>query len=61
MSIGETEPRDPYGGMAQGLVQQGATAVVAMQFPISDPAAMMFTGKFYGALAAGLPVDQAVS
>ena len=52
---------DPYGGMAQGLVQQGATAVVAMQFPITDQAALMFTGKFYGALAAGLPVDQAVS
>ncbi len=54
-------PKDPYGGMAQGLVQQGATAVVAMQFPITDQAAVMFTGKFYGALAAGLPVDQAVS
>lgn len=52
---------DPYGGMAQGLVLQGTTAVVAMQFPITDPAAVMFTGKFYGALAAGLPVDQAVS
>ena len=52
---------DPYGGMAQGLVLQGATAVVAMQFPITDPAAVLFTGKFYGALAAGLPVDQAVS
>ena len=51
---------DPYGGMAQGLVLQGATAVVAMQFPITDPAAVLFTGKFYGALAAGLPVDQAV-
>ena len=53
--------KDPYGGMAQGLVQQGATAVVAMQFPITDRAAVMFTGKFYGALAAGLPVEQAVS
>ena len=52
---------DPFGGMAQGLVQQDCTAVVAMQFPISDGAAAAFTGEFYGALADGLPVDQAVT
>ncbi len=52
---------DPFAGMAQGLVQQDATAVVAMQFPISDRAAVTFTGEFYGALVEGLPVDQAVS
>jgi Tol biopolymer transport system component len=52
---------DPFGGMAQGLVQQDATAVVAMQFPISDRAAVRFTGEFYGALVDGLPVDQAIS
>jgi hypothetical protein len=52
---------DPFAGMAQGLVQQDATAVVAMQFPISDRAAVTFTGEFYGALVDGLPVDQAVS
>jgi hypothetical protein len=32
-----------------------------MQFPISDRAAVKFTGEFYGALVDGLPVDQAVS
>lgn len=52
---------DPFGGMAQGLVQQDATAVVAMQFPISDRAAVTFTGEFYGAIVDGLPVDQAVT
>lgn len=52
---------DPYSGMAQGLVQQDSTAVVAMQFPISDGAAAAFTGEFYGALADGLPVDQAAT
>jgi len=52
---------DPYSGMAQGLVQQDAAAVVAMQFPISDQAAVAFTGDFYGAMADGLPVDQAVT
>jgi hypothetical protein len=52
---------DPFSGMAQGLVQQDCTAVVAMQFPISDGAATAFTGEFYGALADGLPVDQAAT
>ena len=52
---------DAFSGMAQGLVQQDCTAVVAMQFPISDSAAAEFTGDFYGALADGLPVDQAVT
>ena len=56
-----TDAVDPFGGMAQGLVQQDASAVVAMQFPISDRAALKFTSEFYGALVDGLPVDQAVS
>jgi hypothetical protein len=56
-----TDAVDPFGGIAQGLVQQDATAVIAMQFPISDRAAVTFTGEFYGALVDGLPVDQAVS
>ena len=51
---------DPFAGIAQGLVRQDATAVVAMQFPISDRAAVCFTEQFYGALADGLPVDQAM-
>lgn len=32
-----------------------------MQFPISDRAAVTFTGEFYGAIVDGLPVDQAVT
>ncbi len=52
---------DPYSGMAQGLAQQDAAAVVAMQFPISDKAAIAFTEDFYGSLADGQPVDQAVT
>jgi hypothetical protein len=52
---------DPFGGMAQGLVQQHCTAVVAMQFPVSDEAATAFSSEFYGALADGLPVDQATT
>lgn len=52
---------DPFGGMAQRLVQQQAGAVVAMQFPITDRAATTFTSEFYGAIADGFPVDQAVT
>ena len=52
---------DPFSGMAQRLVQQDCTAVVAMQFPISDGAATVFTGEFYAALSDGMPVDQAVT
>ncbi len=56
-----TDSLDAYSGMAQGLVQQEAAAVVAMQFPITDGAAIVFTNEFYGALADGEPVDQAVT
>lgn len=52
---------DPYSGMAQGLIQQEAAAVVAMQFPISDDAAIVFTREFYGAVADGEPLDQAMT
>jgi CHAT domain len=52
---------DPFSGMAQGLVQQDCVALVAMQFPISNGAGAEFTGDFYGSLADGLPVDQAVT
>ncbi|MEO7267849.1 MAG: CHAT domain-containing protein [Knoellia sp.] len=52
---------DPFSGMAQSLVRQDTTAVVAMQFPITDDAAASFSGGFYGALADGLPVDQAAT
>ena len=56
-----TDIVDAYSGMAQGLIQQEAPAVVAMQFPITDGAAIVFTSEFYGALADGEPVDQAVT
>ena len=52
---------DPFGGMAQGLVQKDVTAVVAMQFPISDGAAVQFTSAFYGAVSDGVPLDQAAT
>jgi hypothetical protein len=48
---------DPFSGVAQSLVQQGIPAVVAMQFEISDSAAIAFAHGFYGAIADGMPID----
>lgn len=51
----------PFQGTAAALVAAGVPAVVAMQMPISDPAALAFSRGFYGSLAAGDPVEAAVS
>jgi len=52
---------DPFAGVAAGLIRQGVPAVVAMQFEITDEAAITFAGEFYAALAGGFPVDAAVA
>lgn len=52
---------DPFAGVAQTLVQQGAPAVIAMQFAITDQAAITFCAEFYAALADGYPVDAALT
>ena len=46
---------DLFAGVAQGLIQQGLPAVVAMQFEITDDAAIIFAREFYGAVADGYP------
>lgn len=51
---------DPFGGVAQALVRQGIPAVVAMQFEITDKAALVFSHSFYEAIADGLPVDTSI-
>ncbi len=52
---------DPYAGTAVSLVQQGIPAVVAMQFEITDTAAIAFSRTMYEAIAYGWPLDMAVS
>ena len=52
---------DPFAGVASAMVMAGVPAVVAMQFPISDEAAILFSGTFYPLLAQGDPVDVAVA
>ena len=56
-----SEGLDPFSGVATALVMGGVPAVVAMQFPITDRAAIAFSEKFYPRLAAGDPVDAAVA
>lgn len=57
-----TSPQDPFAGTATTLVRTGdLPAVLAMQFAISDDAAINFASGFYGALAAGRPIDAAVA
>jgi CHAT domain/WD40-like Beta Propeller Repeat len=51
---------DPFSGTAQALLRLGIPAVVAMQFEITDEAAITFTRSFYSALASGFPIDSAV-
>ena len=53
--------RDPFGGMAQSLIRRGIPAVIAMQFPIPDGAAVALARHFYRYLAAGQPVDAALT
>ncbi len=52
---------DPFAGMAASLIRQGIPAVVAMQFEITDSAAIKFAGEFYYVISRGYPVDAAVA
>lgn len=52
---------DPFAGTAQSLVQQGIPAVIAMQFEITDDAAVIFAHEFYLSIADGCPVDMALA
>ena len=51
----------PLAGLAPRLLQRQLSAVVAMQYPISDGAALIFAREFYRSLALGYGVDAAIS
>lgn len=53
--------RDLFSSTAATLASRRIPAVLAMQYEISDQAAIDFTRGFYNSLAAGLPVDSAVT
>ncbi|HUK73650.1 MAG TPA: CHAT domain-containing protein [Streptosporangiaceae bacterium] len=46
---------------AAKLVREGVPAVVAMQYEITDAAALAFASSFYGQIARGKPVDRAMT
>jgi tetratricopeptide (TPR) repeat protein len=53
---------DRFGNPAIGLMKTGwLPAVVAMQFPITDSAAISMSEGFYAALAGNRPIDDAVT
>lgn len=53
---------DPFAGVAQSLLLKGRIpAVVAMQFEISDEAAITFTKAFYAALLDNYSIDAAMA
>ncbi len=49
-----------FAGLAPQLIRAGIQAVVAMQYPITNRAAIAFSRTFYRELAKGEPVDSAV-
>jgi hypothetical protein len=56
-----TSSSDPFSGVAHSLVQKGIPAVIAMQFEITDEAAIVLANEFYGAIADGYPVDASLA
>ncbi|MDR6906153.1 hypothetical protein J2X63_001839 [Agromyces sp. 3263] len=57
---GAASTNELYSGTAAALVNSGINAVAAMQFTISDAAAVAFSQGFYSALAYGCRIDEAV-
>jgi formylglycine-generating enzyme required for sulfatase activity len=54
-------PTDPFAGVAATLVGRNVPAVLAMQFEITDRAAIQLSQMFYESLADGLPVEGALA
>jgi hypothetical protein len=46
---------------AARIMKEGVPAVVAMQYEITDPAALAFASSFYTGIARGLPVDRSMT
>ncbi len=57
----QSSEHDLFSSTAASLVLRGIPAVLAMQYAISDQAAIEFTSFLYRALARGMPIDAAVA
>lgn len=51
----------PPAGLSLRILQRNLSAIVAMQYPISDDAALIFSREFYRSLPLGYPVDAAMA
>jgi hypothetical protein len=58
---GRSDVTDLFSSTAGTLVRRGTPAVVAMQYEITDDAAIELSQSFYGAIARGIPVDTALT
>ncbi len=58
---GRGDQRDLFSSTAATLARRGIPAVLAMQYEISDKAAIECTRTFYETIASGMPVDAAVA
>ena len=56
-----TSVSDPQSGLAQKLFVGGVQVVIAMQYELTDPAALTFSRLLYSGLAEHQPVEQAVT
>jgi formylglycine-generating enzyme required for sulfatase activity len=54
-------PLNGFSSVASAIVQRGIPAAVAMQYEITDEAAISFARGFYEGIASKLPVEQAVT
>lgn len=53
--------QSPWTAVAAAASLAGVPAVFAMQFKISDPAAIAFSGAFYESLAEGMSLEEAIT
>jgi hypothetical protein len=51
---------DPFAGVATALVMAGVPAVIAMQFPVSDAAAIAFSARLYSEIGSGRSIEASV-
>lgn len=58
---GRSSGHSAFSSAGAALVQAGVPVVVAMQFPITDSAAIQFTSGFYSSLVTGAPVERAIT
>jgi len=58
---GRGDTIDVFASTAATLVRRGTPAVVAMQYEITDDAAIEFSRSFYEAIAVDIPVDAALA